>query len=284
MKSLKKVLLIIFALIAAIILYAHFIEPRQITTDIIKIRNDRLAAVLKDKTVLHLTDIHISDNKNHLLPAILDKINELNPDLIFLTGDYVDWFSGNPAYDKAEHFLAKLNATYGVFAVMGDADYTLSRRHCLFCHTEGTAKPPTRHRVRFLRDSSVVIEIGGKQLKIIGINTRPNIHRYDKRQLAASLDSLPAILLSHTSLPYNDISSEQNLLMLSGDTHGGQVWLPIWIWKLVERKPDPSHMYGHFAEQNKHLFVSNGIGTSHLDIRFGVPPQIAVLKFVPEKR
>lgn len=276
--------MIIFALIAAIIIYAHYIEARHIYTDIIEIENDRLAAVLKDKTVLHLTDIHISDDKNHLLPDILDKINELNPDLIFLTGDYVDWFSGNPAYDRAENFLASLSATYGVYAVMGDADYTLSRRHCLFCHTEGAAKPPTKHNVRFLRDSSVVIQIEGKQLRIHGINTRPNIHRYDKERLAVSLDSLPAIVLSHTSLPFSDINNKQNLLMLSGDTHGGQVWLPISVWKLVKRKPDPAHMYGHFREKNKHLFVSNGIGTSHLDIRFGVPPQIAVLKFIPEKR
>jgi len=92
----------------------------------------------------------------------------------------------------------------------------------------------------------------------------------------------PAIILSHSSAIYQELNSDKDLLVLSGDTHGGQVFLPIWIWKFIKHKRDPEHMYGYFRENKKHLFVSDGIGTSHLPIRFGVPPQIALFKFVEE--
>jgi predicted MPP superfamily phosphohydrolase len=174
-----------------------------------------------------------------------------------------------------------LAAENGVFAVMGDADYTLPRQSCAFCHVSHCDLTPSPWADIFLKNSSRMLQFGDTFLNVVGVDTLPAFlpDRYD---FNAMTRGMPTILLTHTSLPYARLSGDTPVLVLCGDTHGGQVYLPLWIWKHAKRKPDPEHMYGFFRERNKFLVVSNGIGTSHLDLRFGRPPQIIRLSFLPE--
>jgi predicted MPP superfamily phosphohydrolase len=87
------------------------------------------------------------------------------------------------------------------------------------------------------------------------------------------------LLLSHTSEIYEKISSSREVLALSGDTHGGQVRLPGWFWRLTRLTPDPAHIYGIFREGKKALIVTRGLGTSRVHFRLGEPPELVVLEF-----
>ena len=278
----KKYLLIVLILIGLLGIYGHYFETQRITVNTIKIRNDAFSKVLRNKTIVFVSDLHFADSENMLLNSIINKVSQIKPDLICLGGDYVEWFATESAYRQAEHFLALLKAPLGVFAVMGDADYTLSRFSCLFCHAEGTADKPRNHPVQFLKNERKEIKIGSEAIRITGLHTDKDLS-FDDSTLRQNLQQKPTILLSHSSLIYNSIPNQTNVLVLSGDTHGGQIYLPIWMWKILRRKPDPEHMYGYFHDGNKHLFVSNGIGTTDLDVRIGVPPQITVFKFLAEK-
>ena len=95
------------------------IEPYQIDVHHITIQATTINKVLKDKIAVHLSDLHISKigrrEKN-----ILKIIDELNPDIIFLTGDYVKWGCD---YEASLVFLARLKAKIGIWAVLGDYDY-----------------------------------------------------------------------------------------------------------------------------------------------------------------
>ncbi|MCD4692446.1 MAG: metallophosphoesterase [Calditrichales bacterium] len=274
-----KKIYIILIIICITAVYAFFIEPQRLIVTTVEIKSDAFADILENKTVVHLSDLHFKDGKNPLLNKILKRLENIKPDLIFLSGDYVDWFSGSEAYDHAEYFLSQLKAAYGVYAVMGDADYTCAFRHCLFCHTENSVQPPVKHSVHFLRDTNKVIQIDDHQLNIAGLNVNINLSA-NIQFMHSLIDSLPTIFLSHTSMPYDKLDADKNVFMLCGDTHGGQVYLPIWLWKILKRKIDPKHMYGYFHEKNKHLFVNSGIGVSFINIRFGVPPEIVLLKFI----
>lgn len=74
----------------------------------------------------------------------------LKPDFVFVTGDYVTW---EAEYDVALSFFSKLEAKVGVWAVMGDYDYSLSRKSCPLCHEPGSGKPTQHHQIRFLKNS-----------------------------------------------------------------------------------------------------------------------------------
>jgi hypothetical protein len=70
-----------------------------------------------------------------------------------------------------------------------------------------------------------------------------------------------------------------DVLTVSGDTHGGQIRLPRWFWRLTRLKPDPEHIHGLFRDGRKSLVVIRGIGTSRIRFRLGSPPEIVVLEF-----
>lgn len=278
----KKYVLIILIFASLLGLYGHYFEAQQLTVNTVEIRNDTFSKVLKHKTILLISDLHFSDTKTKMLTAVLNQVKKIKPAMICLGGDYVEWFATEPAYRQAEYFLARLEAPLGVYAVMGDADYTLSRFSCLFCHKEGTAETPQKHSVQFLKNESVQIKSGDQILNIAGLNTEKDL-AYNDQVIGRLTENDPTILLSHSSQIYNIIPQQKNVLVLSGDTHGGQVYLPIWMWKILKRKPDPAHMYGYFHQGQKNLYVSNGVGTTDLDLRIGIPPQITIIKFLPEK-
>jgi len=235
---------------AAFLIYGAAIEPGRLTVTTIDIREGQLAQILAGRKVALLSDLHFGDDGEPIAEAALMRLKEIRPDLILLTGDYVDWGSHAPAYERALAFLAQLQAPLGVFAVLGDADRTFSRKSCEFCHQPGSGARTERHSVVFLKDEQKTIATPFGEFHIIGIEPEHGAHLIPQvRQL---LDSgVPALLLSHTSEIFNKISSTREVLVLSGDTHGGQVKLPGWFWRLTRRKPDPEHVHGFFREEKK---------------------------------
>ena len=261
-----------------IALYGVFIEPYQVKLKTVKIQNKALASTLKDLKIVLLSDLHIGNIWPDTVKETLEIIKELKPDLILLTGDYVEWCGKKRAYDNAIDFLSHLSAPLGVYAVMGDADSSFSRKSCEFCHEKGSGFSTTRHQVKFLRNSQVFVENRGKKFSIIGTEIDYK-HVSNINEINKMLTDVPAILLSHTSIVYDNIDMDRNILVLSGDTHGGQIYLPDFIWRILKRKADPKHMYGLYQEKNKSLYITSGIGTSDFPIRLGVPPEVVLFEF-----
>lgn len=267
-----------FLFAAALLIYGAVIEPGHLTVTTIDIREGRLAHILAGRKIALLSDLHFGDDGEPIAAAALRRLKEIRPDLILLTGDYVDWGSRAPAYDHALAFLARLQAPLGVFAVLGDADRTFSRKSCEFCHEPGSGAPTQRHSVVFLKDAQKTIATPLGDFLIIGIDPERGAH--PTSHIWQFLEGeTPALLLSHTSEIYKNISGAREIMVLSGDTHGGQVLLPAWFWRLTRRKPDPAHIHGFFREGKKALFVTRGLGSSGVHFRLGAPPEIVVLEF-----
>jgi predicted MPP superfamily phosphohydrolase len=266
-------------LIATLILYGLLIEPNQVGVRFVSIRDDFLGARLENKVVVQLSDLHISSigKRERRVLAI---VNELKPDIIFLTGDYVSW---NGDYVPALTFLSLLRAKIGMWAVMGDYDYSRSRSSCLFCHEEGSGKRTRRHAVRFLKDSSDVIRLPEGSVRIAGVDGEGGSPFDPKRNLVPTGDKPPAIILSHSPLNFDLVRDDQNLLMLAGDTHGGQVPLPSLLWSALGYEKNARYSQGFFQKGRKKMFVSRGVGTSHLPLRLFRPPEVVVLQFEREQ-
>ena len=75
---------------------------------------------------------------------------------------------------------------------------------------------------------------------------------------------------------WKDLNPELKLV-LAGHTHGGQVWLPILGAPLVPSAVGQRYARGHVEEESVHMFVTSGIGTSILPVRFMVPPEVAIV-------
>lgn len=256
-------------------LYGVFIEPHWIRIRHLWIENQHWGKILEGKTVVHLSDLHIS-NIGRREQKLLNILNGLKPDIIFLTGDYVSW-KGD--YENALTFLSMLKAKIGVWAVMGDYDFSHSRKNCLFCHEPRSGKLTRRHGVRFLRNVSEQVVLDGGSIWIGGIDKGAvspfveNEHFFPERATA------PVILLSHSPSTFDLLDEDQEVLMLAGDTHGGQFLLPPWLWKILSYEKNAKYNYGLFEKGRKKMFVSKGVGTSHIPIRLFSSPEVVVLHF-----
>ncbi|MCK5682750.1 metallophosphoesterase [bacterium] len=231
--------------------------------------------VLKGKTVVHLSDLHLS-GLGEKEEEILNKIEQINPDLILLTGDYIKW-SGDIA--PVLKFFSRLKAKIGVFAVMGDYDYSNSRTSCLFCHEKGKARLTSKHNVIMLANSSHKIKINDQVIEITGIDRGYDEQLAFKANAKANEKNILRLVLSHSPLSFDDLDSKDKILMFAGDTHGGQVKLPLWVFKLFGYDKNVKYNYGLFYQENKTMYVTRGTGTSHFKFRLFCPPEIAVFEF-----
>jgi predicted MPP superfamily phosphohydrolase len=207
---------------------------------------------------------------------VLGILEELKPDLIVFTGDSITWAGdARPALG----FLSKLKAPLGVYGVMGDYDYSVSRQSCVYCHKPGTGERTGAHRVHMLKNTEETVTLEKGILTIAGldewdINT-------DTAELFTDIESgrAPVIVLSHSPLRFDDIDGRSRVFMMAGDTHGGQIPMPDWVWKVLGYEKNVKYNKGFFRENRKFMVVSRGIGTSHIPLRLFCPPEIVVYHF-----
>ena len=275
MKGYQKYFALIFVTCFIIIAYGVLIEPFLVDVRHVWIHNDSLSKVLGRKSVVHISDLHIKSigarEKN-----VLKLIEDLSPDLIFMTGDYVQWRGD---YEPALDFLSKLKASIGVYAVMGDYAYSSSTRSCLFCHEPGTGAKTQRHSVRFLSNTTERIRLPEGDIWVTGLSVGLENYFFSKNSNPFPEGHLPAIVLSHEPQAFDLLNNNQDILMLAGSTHGGQIPVPSALWRFLGYEKCFQYCQGFFEEGRKKMYVNRGIGTSHMPIRLLRRPEITVLHF-----
>ena len=265
---------LIISLIAGLLVYGRFVEPDMVQIRTIDIKSDFINKALKGIKIVHLSDLHLAEF-GKAEREMLNSIDEIDPDLIFLTGDYIKW-KGD--IRPALKFLSCLKAKHGVFAVMGDYDYSNSRTSCLFCHEKGTAKPTKEQNIIMLRNSSRKININGDIIEIAGMDEGYDDPGFFRKN--GNLDDTSLLLvLNHSPLAFDIFSDRDSIFMFAGDTHGGQVRLPLWLFKLLGYEKNVKYNYGLFHKGSKTMYVTRGTGTSHFKFRLFCPPEIALFEF-----
>jgi predicted MPP superfamily phosphohydrolase len=266
----KALLTLFFVVILGLGLYGLFIEPDKIGIHHLRMDDGIFGKTVTGMTAVQISDLHIR-KIGRREKKVLKIIDDIKPDFIFLTGDYVKW---DGDYEQALDFLSQLKAGVGVWAVMGDYDYSNSRNSCLFCHRQGTGEPTQSHLVRFLRNSSEWVSLPDGYLNVYGIDIEEEEDKDKKID-----EKGPAIILCHSPMGFDRLDNNSNVLMLSGDTHGGQVPLPTWFWNLLGYEKNARFNHGLYKEGSKMMYVSRGLGTSHIPIRILRRPEIVVLHF-----
>ena len=257
--------------------WAFGIEPgllitRHVRLDLPGWRNDVKIAVLSD---LHVGAPHIGLDK---LRRIVVETNAENPDMVVLLGDFM---IGGPnrrggvrggSYVEPEvvaRELAKLRAPLGVFAVMGNHDWWFDGERMSRALT-AAGIPVLENRAVHVRNA---FWLGG----IADLWTRvPDI----EGTLRHVEGDDPVVFITHNPDIFPDVPARVSLT-LAGHTHGGQVNLPFFGRLVTTSKL--GYVAGDFLEHGHHLFVTTGIGTSIVPVRFGVPPEIVILTVGPPK-
>ena len=220
-------------------------------------------AVIAD---LHTGAPHVSLGK---VSRVVQRVNAERPDLVALLGDYVDAQVAGatrvaPAAVAAA--LGRLRAPLGVVAVLGNHDWAEGGREI--------ASALSGAGIAVLDNDAVP---AGRGLWVAGV-ADAGVREPDlEAALAAPPADAPVVLLSHNPDLFQRVP-ERVSLTLSGHTHGAQVDLPVVRDKLTPSRFGARYAGGVFEEGNRVLFVSRGIGTSRLPVRFLAPPEVALLE------
>jgi uncharacterized protein len=237
-------------------------------------------AALDGFTIAAISDLHagapwIDDEKLHRLVA---EVNQARPDLVVLLGDFVvrGVLGGRRVGpEPTANVLAGLRSQLGTVAILGNHDWWYDG-------------PRVRRALEVadipvLENAPLRLEWRGVPLWVVGLadlwTRRPDI--------VGSLRDVPAdepvIMLTHSPDVFPRIPPRV-VLTLAGHTHGGQVALPLVGRSVVPSKYGQRYAIGHVEEDGRHLFVTPGIGTSIIPVRFGVPPEVSLLTLAHAER
>lgn len=290
----KKIFVsLLFLIIGGICAYRGFIfEPNSLNINDYHLKLKKWSPQLNGLKIVAISDIHAGSNfiTADKIQNIAREINAQSPDMIFLLGDYVatDVFDKQnlkmPVKTITEN-LSGLHAKYGVFAVLGNED---------------EAFDPIKVRnelekigIKVLSNESVSIDINGEKLRLLGMKDKMisgnwhDISNELKKVLAEENSTGNILVLVHNPdylrVISGDFSISDNVsLVLAGHTHGGQVQLPFIGSPFIPSEYGQKYAGGFVHDQDTDMFVTTGIGTSKIPVRFGVPPEIAVLTLYSE--
>jgi predicted MPP superfamily phosphohydrolase len=241
-------------------------ESQDPVVDRIPLAIKNLHPTLEGFTIVQITDVHLYPMTQ---PALVEKsvimANELNPDLVVLTGDYV--WQELAAIDELAPILAGLNAKYGVFSTLGNHDYWLNA-DVITAAMESSGLPVLINQGLSIQHGKGTIYIAGLD---DGWSGKPDLNKTLDRADPAE----PVILLCHEP----DLADRYSLdgrvnVQLSGHTHGGQIRIPgigALILPYLGRKYD----LGLYRVNDMLLYTNRGLGVISEPVRLNCPPEIS---------
>jgi hypothetical protein len=265
---------------AGLAIYSGEIERHWIETTRRDVFLPGLPRAFDGFRIAQLSDIHLDDyTEPFLLRDAVKQINRMNPDAVFLTGDFVTHeilprrFSFGTAWQCA-NLLNQLQCPHR-FGVLGNHDVVIG--------SQEVTKALTANSITMLVNEYVPIERGGARFWLAGLDDpvagRPNPEKTIPESIRNIPDE-PIVLLAHAPDYADDLlklpSGKAVSLMLAGHTHGGQICLPL-IGPLDLPDMGRKYVEGWFRLQNLQLYVNRGLGTVGIPFRLDCPPEITLL-------
>lgn len=267
----KRKLLIVWGMLFLLAIWGFVIEPGWLQQ-----RNLELASPNwhgQPLTIAVAADLHVGAPNAGLpmLRRVVSGINAAKPDLILLPGDFmiqgvVGGKQLTPESIAAE--LAALRAPLGIYATLGNHDWWYDGG---------------RVREALEAVGITVIENGHRQLStasgpiwLAGIGDDMTDHADPKKTFAGIPADARLIAMLHDPANAPELP-KQTAVAFAGHTHGGQVRLPFFGALITPGRAPRQHAYGWIPDVPAPTYVTSGVGTSILPVRFNCPPELVVL-------
>ena len=268
-KGLKKIKLALFFIIPSAIIVAFWGCSGGLNTKFQTVNIQKLPGALDNFKIAHLSDLHIKE-KEPVHERIIDELTKANPDLIVVTGDFID---ESENIEICLEFVKRLKAKYGVWAVLGNWEHGMG-------DTDEFVKRLKETGINLLVNENRKIKIGEDFLYLAGVDDP----FFKKDNLPLAVKGIPlnskqslTILLAHSPDIFEQAKKYNIPLVLAGHTHGGQVRLP-FVGPLYSLTPTMGkYSMGLFKESNSQMYVNPGIGISKIPFRFFCPPELTII-------
>jgi len=257
----KKIIKWIIIIVLGILLYMRFIATSGLNIKEYSIIDNNLPSSFDGVKIIHLSDIHYGTTVTEKrLESIVNKVNSLNPDMIIFTGDLYDEsvLITEDAKNKLISILNKLEAPLGKYAIIGNHDYSSNYFEEIITSSGFT----------YLKNNSkLVYNNGDIPIELVGYDdaTKGN------PDYSITLSDNYKITLIHEPDEVDNLTNSN--LVFAGHSHGGQVRLPL-IGSIFTPVGAKKYTNDYYQVNNMNMYVSYGIGTSILKLRFNDKPSI----------
>lgn len=264
-------------IIALLLIFIIYVIWGNISLEITEytVISDRLPESFSGFRIAQISDLHNTefgrDNSR-----LLEKLKDIQPDIIVLTGDLVD--SRRTDLEIAISFARKAVSIAPTYYVPGNHEERIPKLNDLIAELGNAG-------VTVLLDDSIMLKQGNDQIRLAGIldlSFRKNAPETETKEAidAAIPDTEQfSILLSHNPELFHIYNASNADLVLSGHVHGGQFRLP-FVGGLYAPGQGffPEYDAGTFAENGTTMIVSRGLGNSLFPFRIGNSPEIVVIE------
>lgn len=262
----NKFFKILLAITILLFVWTFCVEPNLLVTKNITVKNEDLKGI----KITIAGDFHLKKNDEKRLQKTIKVINETDADLILLLGDYVKGHKRNKtiSYDKINKNFKNLRAKNGIFAILGNHDIWISENE--------TKNSLNSAGITVLDNENKKIKIKNKMVTIAGTNDMTE----NKADIAKTLKNAqkPTILITHNPDIFPFVPEFVDFTV-AGHTHGGQVVFPLFGAPIVPSNYGQRYASGLVVENGKNIFITKGIGTSILPVRFNCTPEIVTITF-----
>jgi predicted MPP superfamily phosphohydrolase len=269
-------------------LYSTLIEPFTLRLNKIEISSQKISQSVR---IAFVSDIQIGKyKKESWAEKITAKIESANPDIVIFGGDQID--NEGTFEDESKYLepLKKLTEKYPVYYILGNHEYGIGGkvRFSPYKYTGDRSQLEIDRmkslNISLLRNQLDCLEINKQKICLFGLD---EIWKYtpDFSQLKYWDKETPLVLISHNpdGILYYPTNLPTPALVLSGHTHGGQIWLPLLgplgnAQTTLEDKYDRGLNYYN----NIPIFTSVGAGESGAPLRLFAMPEVAIITILPQ--
>jgi predicted MPP superfamily phosphohydrolase len=267
----------LLAICLGLAVWAVLVEPGRLVVKDVELSLPSWPREMPPLTIAVVSDLHTG--APHVdaekLARVVSLVNQRRPDLVVLLGDFIvhGVIGGRrvePEVTAAR--LQPLRAPLGVFAVLGNHDWWYDGPR--------VARALRAAGIVVLDEEAVRLRHRGHPLWLVGLADFDTRTPDPARATSAVPLAEPIIALTHSPDVFPLVPARV-AITLAGHTHGGQVYIPLVGRPIVPSRYGQRYAIGHIEEGGRHLFVTSGIATSIIPVRFLVPPEIVMLVLKP---
>lgn len=248
-------------------------DTTSIETDSLTHAVERLPVELNDFKIAHITDIQADRyTGTPQVAEYVERTNAQEPDMIVITGDLISY--GTDYVEMAARELAKLEAPYGVYFVVGDHDY--------WAGTENITSALREQGIRILEGENDVIKIGDATIKLSGLT---NV--YSRKAPAEEIQQVTKdstdvglrMMITHqvSDAIVEHCLSQQYHMLLAGHTHGGQLRVPLFFTKFSAPDFETQYVNNAYYKNGMLVNINSGLGFTLAPVRYNAPASISVI-------
>ena len=267
----SHIFIYILLIIGLIIIYSRYIATTGIQIKEYSVINNKIPESFKGFKVVHFSDLKYgSTTDQKYLKKLVNKINELNPDIIIFTGDLVSSNYKLTDNDKKAIIenLNKLDPKIDIYSIRGDNDINETYNSII-----------TQTKIIEINNLNKLIYYkGDTPIMLIGLDDSINGNQSLDMAFNYEENNYYKILIAHEPDTYEKIKDKNIDLFLAGHSLNGQVRLP-FIGSIYTPTGAKKYYDSKYKIDNTEIYISNGLGTSKIPYRLNNRPSINLYRF-----